>query len=113
MKKVAALFLFLALGFFPPQGFAADEDIPYGLRMPYRIVRGAANLGLGWTEILLRPFGEYKTESPGHALSLGAAHTLMRMTGGVTDITTFWVPDMQMLEIYPDWQEWPYLFHWS
>jgi hypothetical protein len=93
--------------------WAGDETIPYPLRMPYRIIRGAANIGLGWTEMILRPFGEHKTESIGESLSQGAANTLIRLTAGVTDISTFWVPDMQMLDIYPDWQGWPYLFHWS
>lgn len=92
---------------------SADEEIPYALRMPYRIVRGAGNIGLGWTEILLRPFGESKTESVGESLSMGGAHTLIRLGVGLMDISTFWVPDIQMLEMYPDWQGWPYLFHWS
>ena len=106
----ALLFLILT---FPALGLAEDQDIPYLPRMPYRIVRGVTNVVLGWPEILLRPFGERKTESAGEALSLGAAHTLVRAAVGITDIVTFWVPDIQMLDLYPDWQGWPYIFHWS
>ena len=95
------------------QIFASDDSIPYPVRMPYRIVRGATNIALGWSEIILRPFGERKTESPLEAMSMGGAHTLMRLAVGATDITTFWVRNIQMLDLYPDWQGWPYLFHWS
>ncbi len=91
----------------------ASEDMPYAVRMPFRIVRGVTNVALGWTEIFLRPFGERQSESPVEAISQGAANTLIRIGAGLTDITTFWVPDMQMLDLYPDWQGWPYLFHWS
>lgn len=111
--KAGALFLALFLTFPVTSARADDADIPYAARIPYKIIRGAANIALGWTEIFLRPFGENGTESVGEALSMGGAHTLMRLAGGITDITTFWVPDIQMLEIYPDWQGWPYLFHWS
>ena len=107
------LFLFAAVFLSSRPCFAGDESIPYGLRMPYRIVRGITNLGLGWTEILLRPIGEHKTETVGESFSQGSANTLIRFSAGITDISTFWVPDMQMLEVYPDWQGWPYLFHWS
>ncbi|MBI4430833.1 MAG: hypothetical protein HY587_03875 [Candidatus Omnitrophica bacterium] len=93
--------------------YASDEDIPYGWRMPYRIARGVTNAGLGWTEILLRPFGEARTESVSESLAAGALNTFYRLNLGVLDVTTFWVPDMQMLDLYPDWQGWPYLFHWS
>lgn len=93
--------------------WAGDEDIPYPVRVPFRIVRGVVNIGLGWTEIFLRPIGEHKTESFLEALGAGGTHTWMRFAAGGVDITTFWVPDMQMEEIYPDWQTWPYLFHWS
>ena len=106
-------FSLLALILQSQQVFAADEDIPYLARIPYRIIRGATNIGLGWTEIFLRPFGEHQTESVIEAASLGGAHTLMRIAAGGTDITTFWVPNIQMLDLYPDWQGWPYLFHWS
>lgn len=92
---------------------ANDEDIPYLARIPYRIVRGAVNIGLGWTEILLRPIGEHKTESFGEALATGAANGFYRTTAGIYEIVTFWVPDIQMTELYPDWQGWPYIFHWS
>jgi len=110
---IAALALASSLALPASTLYADDADIPYAACIPYRIVRGAANIALGWTEIILRPFGESKTESIGEAMSMGGAHTLMRLVAGVTDITTFWVPDIQMLEIYPDWQGWPYLFHWS
>ena len=93
--------------------FASDDQIPYPVRIPYRIIRGAANIALGWTEIFLRPFGERKTESALESMSLGGTHALMRLAVGGMDITTFWVPDIQMLDLYPDWQGWPYLFHWS
>ena len=96
-----------------PYALASDDQIPYPARIPYRIVRGAANMALGWTEIFLRPFGEHKTESVGESISMGATHTLMRLAAGGWDITTFWVPDIQMLDLYPDWQGWPYPFHWS
>ena len=96
-----------------PPLVGGDEEIPYAARIPYRIVRGITNVGLGWTEIFLRPFGEHKTESAGESLATGGAHTLIRFTVGMIDITTFWVPDMQMLDLYPNWQGWPYLFHWS
>lgn len=92
---------------------ADDADIPYAIRIPYRIVRGITNIGLGWTEMLLRPIGEIKTEKPLEAFAHGAGNALARLSAGATDITTFWVPDIQMLELYPDWQGWPYLFHWS
>ncbi|GEM_PF-1207573 len=110
---IAALALSLSLALPASSLYADDEEISYAARIPYRIVRGVTNIALGWTEIFLRPFGESKTESVGEAMSMGGAHTLMRLVAGVTDITTFWVPDIQMLEIYPDWQGWPYLFHWS
>ena len=96
-----------------PLAYAADSDIPYSARIPYRIVRGVTNIGLGWTEILLRPFGEAKTESAIEAMGRGAAHTFIRLGVGLVDLTTFWVPDIQMLDLYPDWQGWPYPFHWS
>ncbi|OGX03453.1 MAG: hypothetical protein A3G87_05705 [Omnitrophica bacterium RIFCSPLOWO2_12_FULL_50_11] len=92
---------------------AADEDIPYPVRIPYRIVRGSANIALGWTEVLLRPFGERKRESVAESLGLAAGHTVERAAFGFQDVFMCWVPDMQMLELYPDWQGWPYLFHWS
>ena len=112
MKRflTSAVFFFLL---WTPLLWAGDEEIPYALRIPYRIVRGITNLGLGWTEIFLRPFGEHGTESVIEAMGMGGAHTWMRAVAGITDITTFWVPDIQMLELYPDWQGWPYLFHWS
>lgn len=115
MQKILATLLILLGIYFSSasSAFAADEDIPYGIRMPYRIIRGVTNIALGWTEILLRPIGERKTESFGEAVSMGGANTLARLAGGATDITTFWVPDIRMQEIYPDWQGWPYLFHWS
>ncbi len=92
---------------------ASDEQIPYLARLPLRVVRGASNVALGWTEPFLRPFGERKSETVSEAMVLGASHTVVRLFGGITDITTCWVPDIQMNEIYPDWQTWPYLFHWS
>lgn len=101
------------LSFFSAPLHANDEDIPYPVRIPYRILRGAANIGLGWTEMFLRPFGEYKTESVGEAIGQGAANGFIRAGVGIMDITTFWVPDIQMLDLYPDWQGWPYLLHWS
>ena len=104
----------IAVNFYPVNtALSSDEDIPYGARIPYRIVRGAANIALGWSEIFLRPFGERDTESVGEALAMGSANTVIRLFAGVLDISTFWVPDIQMLELYPDWQGWPYLFHWS
>lgn len=112
IKTVSALALGLALFAAGPL-YADDEDIPYAARMPYRIVRGVTNIGLGWTEIFLRPFGESNTESAGESMAMGAANTLIRAGVGIVDITTFWVPDIQMLDLYPDWQGWPYLFHWS
>ena len=114
-KKLAVFVLIGALIFSLNEkpAFSADEDIPYLARIPYRIVRGVANIGLGWTEIFLRPFGEHHTESVGEAMAMGGANTIIRLFVGVTDISTFWVPDIQMLELYPDWQGWPYLFHWS
>lgn len=93
--------------------YADDQDLAYPIRMPYRIVRGVTNIALGWTEIFLRPFGEHKTEPPLEAVSMGAAHGAIRTLVGWIDVTTFWVPDIQMLELYPDWQGWPYFFHWS
>ena len=96
-----------------PSLLASAEDFPYVVRMPVRIVRGVTNVALGWTEIILRPFGEHKTESVGEAISMGGANTAIRFLAGITDIVTFWVPDIQMLDLYPDWQGWPYLFHWS
>ena len=110
--KAASLILIL-MTLSKPNLYAADTDIPYGVRMPCRIVRGITNIALGWTEIILRPLGELKTESPLEAMSMGGAHTLQRLAAGFTDITTFWVRDIQMTELYPDWQGWPYLFHWS
>ena len=112
-KILAVLFCTVFMMQNPSSVFAADQDIPYLARIPFRILRGVANLGLGWTEIFLRPFGEHQTESAGEALAMGAANTLIRAGVGVTDIVTFWVPDIQMLDMYPDWQGWPYLFHWS
>ena len=108
-----SILIVLILFAFISPAFAEDQDIPYAARMPYRIVRGVTNIALGWTEIFLRPFGERKNESVGLAMSMGAGHTMVRLAAGVTDIFTFWVPDIQMLEIYPDWEGWPYLFHWS
>jgi len=105
--------LFVLTLLLPASAHAADSDIPFGLRMPYRIVRGAANVALGWTELPLRPVGEIKNENFLESISRGGANTLTRLSAGITDITTFWVPDIQMLELYPDWQGWPYLFHWS
>lgn len=96
----------------PSNAFAADEDIPYGVRMPYRIVRGVTNIALGWTEIFIRPFAEHENEGIGEALSMGGANTLIRLGVGLTDITTFWVPDIQMPDMYPDSEPWPYLFQW-
>ena len=92
---------------------ADDDDVPYGWRMPYRIVRGITNFGLAWTEILLRPFGEAATESVGESLGHGALNALYRTNLGILDVTTFWVPDIHMLDLYPDWEGWPYIFHWS
>lgn len=112
MRKII-IFLILAVLSAPPRGLANDQDIPYGLRIPYRIVRGVTNFALSWTEIFLRPIGEHQTESFGEAVGMGASNTMIRMSAGFTDIFTCWVPDMQMLEVYPDWQGWPYLFHWS
>ncbi len=111
-KSLAAGFLFIFL-LQTSSLSASDEDKPYAARIPYRIIRGITNVGLGWTEIFLRPFGEHKTESVGESLALGGANTLIRLGVGVTDIVTFWVPDIQILDLYPDWQGWPYLFHWS
>lgn len=109
MILILAMFVFVLTS----NIYAADDDIPYAARIPYRIVRGITNIALGWTEIILRPFGEYRTESPIEAISMGGAHTLVRLTAGFTDVTTFWMPNIQMLDLYPDWQGWPYLFHWS
>ena len=93
--------------------FAHDEDIPYGIRIPYRIIRGITNIGLGWTEIILRPIGEFQTESIGTSLGNAATHTFGRTAFGFEDIFMSWVPDMNMQELYPDWNVWPYLFHWT
>ena len=112
LKSFVLLLVFI-LAICPKNALADDQDIAYAARIPYRIVRGITNVGLGWTEIFLRPFGEHKTESVGEALSMGAAHTLIRAGAGLTDIVTFWVPDIQMTDLYPDFQGWPYLFHWS
>ncbi len=111
LRKLFPLIVMLFLG--SGQLYAADEDIPYGVRMPYRIVRGVVNIGLGWTEILLRPFGEIKTEGFFGAVPKAAYDTLTRSSAGFQDIFMFWVPDMQMENVYPDWEVWPYLFHWS
>jgi hypothetical protein len=97
----------------PAAGFAQDADIPYPVRMPYRILRGTANIALGWTEVLLRPIGERDSETIGESLARASGNALTRVAAGFQDITAFWVPDMQMSELYPDWQVWPYLFHWS
>lgn len=113
-RKILFLSLMILCQFSAPKhAWADDEDIPFGLRMPYRIVRGITNVALGWTEILLRPFGEHKTENVGEAMSQGASNTVIRASAGFTDIVTFWVPDIKMLDLYSDWQGWPYLFHWS
>ncbi|MBI4550404.1 MAG: hypothetical protein HY714_05715 [Candidatus Omnitrophica bacterium] len=114
MRSLKACLVLLCLALSQPAALCADDsDLPYAARMPYRIIRGVTNIGLGWTEILLRPFGESKTESAGESMAMGAANTLIRVGVGIVDITTFWVPDMQVLDLYPDWQGWPYLFHWS
>ena len=113
-KRLAAwagCLLILAAGANPL--WAGDDQIPYPARIPYRIVRGVTNIGLGWTEIFLRPFGEHKTESAGESISMGCANTLIRAGVGITDITTFWVRDIKMLDLYPNGEGWPYLFHWS
>lgn len=113
LKRVKICLIIIAFLLVSNKTMFADETMPYLIRMPHRIARGITNIALGWTEILLRPFGEYRTESPFEAMSMGGAHTLMRFGAGFADITTFWVPEMQMLDLYPDWQGWPYLFHWS
>src|SRR3989338_3131459 len=105
MKRSITIGLMILTFIFSPLApslCAGDDQIPYGIRMPYRIVRGVTNVALGWTEILLRPFGEHGTESALEAMSMGGAHTLVRFGVGITDVTTFWVPDMQMLDLYPD-----------
>lgn len=106
---ITAILSFLSLA----SAHASDDDIPYLARIPYRIARGATNVALGWTEVFLRPFGEHKTESVGEAMATGAVNSMIRFSSGILDITTFWVPDIQMLDLYPDWEGWPYLFHWS
>ena len=109
----AVFFLAFQFAFSPPPALAEDADIPYGWRMPYRIIRGITNFGLSWTEIILRPFGEAATETIGESIGHGALNALYRTNLGILDVTTFWVPDIQMLDLYPDWEGWPYLFQWS
>ncbi len=106
------LTLLFSITFVHP-GFADDSSIPYPARVPLRIVRGVTNIALGWTEILLRPIGEHKTESIPEAFGIGFANATTRTTLGGREIFMCWVPDLQMEDAYPDWQTWPYLFHWS
>ena len=112
-KKTFLFAIFIAVFFYQHLLFASEVSLPYPLRVPYRIIRGVTNVVLGWPEIFLRPFGEHATETVGESLAMGAANTAVRFGVGLTDIVTFWVPDIQMLDLYPDWQGWPYLFHWS
>ena len=115
MRKAPLLLFFFFVFQFTcsSPALADDDDIPYGWRMPYRIARGITNFGLAWTEILLRPFGEADTETVRESLAHGALNALYRTNVGVLDITTFWVPDIHMLDLYPDWEGRPYIFHWS
>jgi hypothetical protein len=93
--------------------FSADEDIVYAARVPYRMFRGITNIALGWTEILFRPFAARDTEGVVESLGIAAAHTLYRIAVGSQDIFMSWVPDAKLEEFYPDWQAWPYPFHWT
>lgn len=94
-KKLAATCLAILLITDSTALYADDKDIPYPIRMPYRIVRGVTNIALGWTEIFLRPLGEPKTEGPFASLAIAVTNASIRGAVGWFDTTTFWGPDLR------------------
>jgi hypothetical protein len=93
--------------------FAGDQDKPYLCRMSYRIVRGVTNIGLGWTEIVLRPLVKHKMESTPQSLATANANAAKRLTAGAADILTFWVPGSPNCKWYPMMKDWPFILQGS
>jgi len=105
--------LLFSLTLYQPTILAADSDIPYPVRMPYRIIRGATNIALGWTEIVLRPIKKHGMESLPQSLATGDNNMIIRLFAGAADVLTFWCPKKEILNLYPDGKAWPYLFQGS
>ena len=74
--------------------WAVDDN--YLKKMPGMIVRGFSNTAFGWIEIFRHPFTWSKNAPIGTGyitgLIMGPVVAVLRMTSGVVDLATFWVP---------------------
>ena len=58
-------------------------------------VRGAMNVGFGWTEFIFQPVQEAKSGGNLVAgIASGVGHSVTRTLGGVAELLTFWTPKL-------------------
>lgn len=97
MKKTVALMVVLLLAAGPAfaacaicNGVASDNIAKHA---GCKFLRGLANTGLGWTELIVTPVSEAKAgNDPVVGLFKGIGNTLLRTGNGVVEVLTFPIP---------------------
>ena len=80
----------------PICGRANDQQASYADKAGFTLLRGAANTAFGWTELLVQPTEEVKTNGNlvvGIGKGIGLA--IKRTALGVGEMLTFWSPKGQ------------------
>lgn len=70
-----------------------QDDAGYAPKAGRTLVRGAANLLFGWTDVIRQPAVDVKQGGNVFSgLAHGLSQGLKRTAGGVADVLTFWTP---------------------
>lgn len=75
---------------------AGDQTATYSSKAGYTLVRGAANVLFGWTEVIRQPAEEVK--GGGNVLfgmAKGLGRGVQRTLAGAGEALTFWTPKVQ------------------
>lgn len=80
----------------PICGRISDPSAGYSTKAGTILVRGAANMALGWTELISQPVHEVR--SGGNVfvgIGKGIGQTVTRTLAGVGEVLTFWTPKVK------------------
>ena len=78
------------------RGASQQEDAAYASKAGRTLVRGAANVLFGWTDLIRQPAVDVKQGGNVFSgLAHGLGQGLKRTAGGVAEVLTFWTPKVR------------------